>query len=105
LLHFDGEHYLMTDFVVMPNHVHLLAAFVDEEGMLAQCDSWKHFTARRINQRLGTKGRVWQQDGFDRLVRSVPHFEAFRRYIAENPKKAGLSQGEFVHYSRGDGQM
>ncbi len=50
LLHFDGERYEMTDFVVMPNHVHLLAAFVDEGGMLELCDSWKHFTARELNR-------------------------------------------------------
>ena len=39
LLHFDGQRYLMRDFVVMPNHVHLLAAFPDEAAMLAQCES------------------------------------------------------------------
>ncbi len=100
LLHFDGERYEMTDFVVMPNHVHLLAAFADEEGMLKQCESWKHYTARQINLCLGTTGRFWQQDGFDHLVRSVPHFEAFRRYIAGNPDKARLKPGEYTHFSK-----
>jgi putative transposase len=100
LLHFDGERYEMTDFVVMPNHEHLLAAFVNEEGMLAQCDSWKHYTARRINLQLGTTGRFWQQDGFDHLVRSIEHFAAFRRYIADNPKKAKLQPGEYVHCTK-----
>jgi type I restriction enzyme R subunit len=90
----------MSDFVVMPNHVHLLAAFADEKGMLEQCDSWKHYTAREINRRLGRSGRLWQQDGFDHLVRSTRHYEAFRRYIADNPKKARLKSGEFVHYSK-----
>ena len=45
LQHADGDKYDLTDFVVMPNHVHLLAAFRDEEGMLAQCESWKRWTA------------------------------------------------------------
>ena len=27
LCHFDGERYVLTDYVVMPNHVHLLPAF------------------------------------------------------------------------------
>ncbi|HEX4592601.1 MAG TPA: hypothetical protein VH120_21940 [Gemmataceae bacterium] len=27
LRHFDGERYVLTDFVVMPNHVHIIAAF------------------------------------------------------------------------------
>jgi putative transposase len=100
LRHFDGERYELTDYIIMPNHVHLLAAFVDEAGMLEQCDSWKHFTARQINLRLGSKGRYWQQDGFDHLVRSVEQFELFRRYIANNPSKAGLKPGEFLHYSK-----
>ena len=35
---FDGERYPKADgVVVMPNHVHLLAAFPDEESMFAQC--------------------------------------------------------------------
>jgi len=100
LLHFDGERYIITDFVVMPNHVHLLAAFVSEDGMLAQCDSWKHYTARQINLKRGTKGRFWQQDGFDHLVRTIEHFDAFRRYIAANPKKSNLKIGEYMHYSK-----
>ena len=100
LLHFDGVRYDVTDFVVMPNHVHLLAAFTDEAGMLRQCDSWKHFTARELNRRQGRSGRFWRQDGFDHLVRSVEQFELFRRYIAMNPRKAGLRPGEYLLYSK-----
>jgi putative transposase len=61
LLHFDGDRYDLTDFVVMPNHVHVLAAFPDEESMLPQCDGWKHFTAAEINRATGCRGRFWQQ--------------------------------------------
>src|SRR5262249_42572849 len=92
--------YDLTDFVVMPNHVHLLAAFPDETTMLEQCESWKHFTATRINRRLGQKGRFWQQDGFDHLVRSSEQFQHFRHYIADNPRRAHLNRGDFVHYSK-----
>jgi type I restriction enzyme R subunit len=100
LRHFDGDRYDLTDFVVMPNHVHLLAAFPDEAAMLAQCESWKHFTATKINRALGRKGRFWQQDGFDHLVRSLEQFERLRRYIAENPLKARLRVGEYLHVSK-----
>jgi putative transposase len=34
LRHFDGDRYDLTDFVVMPNHVHLLVAFPREDAML-----------------------------------------------------------------------
>ena len=56
LKRFHGNRYVLTDYVVMPNHVHLLAAFADEAAMLAQCDSWKHYTAREINRLLGRNG-------------------------------------------------
>ena len=100
LEHFDGERYELTDYVVMPNHVHVMAAFVNEKGMLDQCESWKHYTATRINRRLNCKGRFWQQDGFDHLVRSVEQFEYLRKYIRDNPVKAGLRGEEYVHYSK-----
>lgn len=100
LRHFDGERYLMLDFVVMPNHVHLLASFPDEEAMLAQCESWKHFTATQINRRLHQKGRFWQQEGFDHLVRSEAQLEYLRQYIADNPRRAKLQPGEFLLYRR-----
>jgi putative transposase len=96
----DGDRYELTDFVVMPNHVHLLAAFPDEQDMLNQCESWKHFTATQINRILRRKGRFWQQDGFDHLVRSVEQFDHLRMYIAENPGHARLHAGEFVHHSK-----
>lgn len=100
LHHFDGDRYDLADFVIMPNHVHKLAAFPGEDAMLAQCDSWKHFTAIQINRLLGRQGRFWQQDGVDHLVRSLEQFEYFRRYIADNPQCAHLRPGEYIHYSK-----
>jgi putative transposase len=100
LVHFDGDRYELTDFVIMPNHVHVLAAFLDEDSMLKQCDSWKHFTAVKINRALNRRGRFWQQDGFDHLVRSIEQFDYLRRYLAENPRRARLSSNEFRHYSK-----
>jgi putative transposase len=100
LLYFDNDRYLLTDYVVMPNHVHIIAAFPSEDAMLEQCESWKHFTATKINRILGRKGRFWQQDGFDHLVRSLEQFDYLRRYIADNPKRAGISVCLRAHYSR-----
>jgi len=97
---FDGQRYRMLDFVVMPNHVHVLGSFADDEAMLAQSESWKHFTAVQINRRLKRSGRFWQSDGFDHLVRSEAQFQFLRRYIAGNPAKARLAPGEFIHYTR-----
>jgi putative transposase len=59
LLHFDGKRYELTNFVVMPTHVHLLVAFHEEDMLLAQCSWWKRFTSRQINAALGRRGEFW----------------------------------------------
>jgi type I restriction enzyme R subunit len=102
LLYFDGQRYRMGDLVVMPNHVHLLAAFANADAMKGQCDSWLHYTAYRINQAIGEKGKFWQQEPFDHLVRSPEQYEYLRQYIADNPNKAGLKAGEYFYRRFGE---
>ncbi len=97
LLHFDGDRYRMGDFVVMPNHVHLLAAYATPEIMERQFDSWLHYTAVRVNSMIGSKDHLWQQEPFDHLVRSVEQYDYLRNYIAQNPEQAGLKPGEFYY--------
>ena len=97
LLHFDGDRYRMGDFIVMPNHVHLLCAFGSEDALVEQCDSWLHFTAFKINQALGSKGKFWQQEPFDHLVRSPDQYDYLIKYIAENGSKANLNPNQYLH--------
>ena len=109
LLHFDSDRYVLTDAVVMPNHVHLLVAFREEDLLMTQCTSWKHFTATKINKWLRenlaanegeASGSFWQVEQFDHLVRSIEEYDKYRRYIAENPEKAHLKLGSFRYYRR-----
>jgi len=97
LLHFDGTRYRMGDFVIMPNHFHALVAFASQEELEKQFDSWLHWTATQINRKTGIRSHFWQQEPFDHLVRSVEQYEYLRHYIADNPKKAGLREGEFYY--------
>jgi putative transposase len=97
LLHFDGERYRMGDFIIMPNHVHLLAVFSTAGVMKDQCDSWLHYTAFRINRTIDHKGKFWQQEPFDHLVRNPAQYDYLRRYIADNPHKAGLTVSKYLY--------
>jgi REP element-mobilizing transposase RayT len=74
----------------MPNHVHTL--FTPREGhkMSAIVHSWKSFTAHECNKLLGTTGRFWEREPFDRYIRNERHFRNTLAYIEENPVKAGL---------------
>jgi REP element-mobilizing transposase RayT len=78
----------------MPNHVHLIVGLLGKTRIDALCTSWKHFTARAINRTLGTRGRFWQEESFDHLIRSPGQFAAVQRYIADNPKY--LAPGAYV---------
>ncbi len=95
LVHFDGDRYAMEDFIIMPNHVHLLATFPSLDDMLDQCASWKRYTARRINSETNRTGSLWQTGSFDHLVRSERQYVHLKRYIADNPVKARLQPQEY----------
>ncbi len=102
LKHWDGDRYLLGDFVIMPNHVHLLVGGLSRGSMVTQVTSWKKWTAIQINKAMGAKGRLWQDESFDHLVRSETAFQRFRRYIAANPVKGNLKAGEHILWQRPD---
>jgi REP element-mobilizing transposase RayT len=95
LMFFGGTRYALGDFVVMPNHVHVLVQPSGSHRLKAICRSWKKFTATAINKQLSQAGTFWQQENYDHIVRSEAQFSHYQRYIAENPKKAGLKEGEY----------
>jgi len=57
--------------------------------------SWKSFTAKEINKRLGQTGNFWRDESFDHLVRSAKQWQCFTHYIQQNPVKAHLQVGAF----------
>jgi REP element-mobilizing transposase RayT len=58
--------------------------------------TWKGVSSRKINALLGRKGAFWMDETYDHLVRSEVQLEHFRRYIRENPVKAGLASSDFT---------
>ncbi|MBR1465008.1 MAG: transposase [Bacteroidaceae bacterium] len=93
---YDGSKYKLWAYVVMPNHVHLLASPKTEYEMGQLMGSVKSFSSRQINQMLRRTGPLWQREVFDRIVRSGEHFERVVRYIKSNPN--GLSTGSYSLY-------
>jgi REP element-mobilizing transposase RayT len=86
------RHYVLHAFVVMPNHVHLLLNPAIALPKLTK--SLKGITAKRANRSLGLTGTsFWQEESYDHSVRDNREFEQIRRYIENNPVKAGLVRG------------
>jgi len=88
---FVGRRYALDEYVVMPNHVHILVKPLSGHGLADILHSWKSYTANQLNRRLDRTGQLWQHESYDHIVRNEPAMDAIRRYIRDNPKVAGAS--------------
>lgn len=52
--------------------------------------SIKSYSAHQINRLLGRTGALWQDESFDRLIRSETDLAGKWTYIRNNPVKKGL---------------
>ena len=93
--HFDRQRYLIDSYVVMPNHVHVLFKPLGEHSLVDILHSWKSFTANVLNRKMNREGALWMHESFDTIVRDAEHLRVCRDYIAQNPRKAQLTQRRF----------
>jgi putative DNA methylase len=83
--------YRLHSWVVMPNHVHLLITPLIKVPILMR--RVKGVSARQANQILGQTGKpFWQDESYDRLVRTAEEFDRIENYIVQNPVRAGLAR-------------
>jgi putative DNA methylase len=90
ILYLDTKKYLVSAWVVMPNHVHLVTTPLPGKSLARTMQSLKSYTANEANKLLMRNGTFWMPDYFDRYVRSQRHFAAAIAYVENNPVKAGL---------------
>ena len=78
-------------FIVMPNHVHGIVILVDEPetrcGIPEIVRGFKTFSARRVNERAGRRGAVWQRGYYEHVIRNEKALDRIRDYIANNPAR------------------
>ena len=96
LRHFDGDRYGLGAFVVMPNHVHALVQPLEPHTRQQVVHSWKSYTANVLQRLAAIDGQVWQDEGFDRIVRDETELRRFHDYILANPTAAHLPEGTFI---------
>jgi len=91
LRHCGEIDYRLHAWVVMPNHVHLLATARTEISKFMR--RVKGYSARQANAQLHRTGQTfWQEESYDRLVRTPEEFKNIEAYILNNPVKAGLAR-------------
>lgn len=101
-----AQHINLDEWVVMPNHVHAIFAFVDfpaqadMEKSIEQFGNalagslgvivgrYKSAVTYRINNLRNSRGaKVWQRGYYERIVRNERELQAIRKYIIANPAR------------------
>jgi putative transposase len=82
----------LWNFTVMNNHIHFLIK-PGKNGSLSKIMQWlKCNFAKRWNKEHNTKGHVWGERFFSRIIRDEQDFARTSGYIDENPVKANLAK-------------
>ncbi len=80
----------VDDFVVMPDHVHLLLTLDERITIERAMQFIKGGFSYRLKKDSGYAGEVWQGGFSEVRIEDKDSFEQHKKYIAENPVKAGL---------------
>jgi putative transposase len=85
----DAGEYELHEYVVMPNHIHLLLSLKHENlGRVVQFI--KGGFSHALHQHESAIGAVWQQRYYERRIRDDNEFAAIAEYIRQNPVRKGL---------------
>lgn len=91
-LHYPNQKdYLEICYSIMPNHFHLVFKLLkDNKGISKIMQSIKRISSINCNKILKRRGKFWQDESYDRLIRDEKELYSVIKYILLNPVKAGL---------------
>jgi len=81
----------LHDFVIVPDHVHLLLTVQDEMTIEKAMQLIKGRFSYRLKHEFGYLGEVWHRGFTEEQVMRHESFETHCEYIAQNPVKAGMA--------------
>jgi REP element-mobilizing transposase RayT len=85
----DKFRFQLTNFSIMPTHIHLLIKPVSGTS-LSRIMHWiKIISAKRWNFIHGSTDHMWGQRYFAKVIISQHHYDYVYKYIDQNPVKAG----------------
>ena len=95
----DQKKYLLHEFVVMPDHIHLLltpAIEISVERAMQLIKGGYSYRLRKIET-----NQVWQESFTNHRIRDAEDYERHREYIRLNPARARLVRdaGEYLFSS------
>ncbi len=85
------DRFKLHDFVIMPDHVHLLIEVYGDMTIERAMQLIKGRFSHRLSHEFDYKGEIWQRGFTEEQVMNRESFEIHREYIAQNPVKAGIA--------------
>ena len=102
----DRGAYLLHEFVVMPNHQHLLLTPGGETSLEKALQLIKGGSSHQIHQQRENKIQIWSSGFHEATIRDEADYEGRRHYIRMNPVEAGLcARPEDWAYSSASGTI
>ena len=100
ILRWRESRYRLVVACVMPDHVHLIIQpGIKEQNKQGEAVFWplsellhsiKSYSAKEVNKLENAAGILWQEERFDRYIRSDADLQEKFRYVCANPWKAGI---------------
>ncbi|MCI0412011.1 transposase [bacterium] len=74
-------------FKIMPNHIHGIIQLTESGTveLFSVIQNFKSVSTRKINNRRKLRSTVWQQNYFERIIRTEKELNLIRLYISLNP--------------------
>ena len=83
----DQQKFLLHEFVIMPDHIHVLLTPAEEISL----ERAMQFIKGGFSYRLDKRGSVWQPSFTNHRIRDWEDYERHREYIRINPVRARLA--------------
>jgi putative transposase len=90
LYHYRGTAYLLHEFVIMPDHIHILLTPLTSLEKAVQFIKGRF--SYRAKKELGSNMEVWQKGFQDHRIRDAADYDMHVTYIHQNPVRKHLCQ-------------
>jgi putative transposase len=101
----DAGEFDLHEYVVMPNHIHLLLSLNDQQQLGRAIQLIKGGFSHSLREKGIVLRAVWEQRYHDRRVRDANEFAGFSEYIRQNPVRKHLAERaeDYPYSSSGQG--
>jgi putative transposase len=91
ILHYrDTNAYLLHEFVIMPNHLHVLLTPGHTTSLEKAVQFLEGGSSHQIHKQRGHRMEIWQQGFHDWTIRNLDDWQTKAQYIRMNPVRAQL---------------